>query len=327
MSWRGSRGAISASLLFRGCRGGLLGILGALLPERQPVGRKLRQFRIGCQQSGLFLPEIEEALGQVLRLAPAASLCLRIVHAGSLHRRPGPGYLFALHKTLAYTYDNDVKYFLTNSRERRTVAETDQTTGAQTTGAPVVKIKKYANRRLYNTATSSYVTLENLCQMVKDGQDFLVEDAKTGEDITRGVLTQIIFEEESKGGQQLLPIGFLRRLISFYGDSLQTLVPSYLEISMTSFQRNQDQMRQYMAESFGEMFPFRSIEEMGRQNMQMFQRAMTMFNPFVAGLADSDKAAAAAAGDKPGEPVEVDALKKQMEDLRKQVEALARTKG
>ncbi|PJI43591.1 MAG: polyhydroxyalkanoate synthesis repressor PhaR [Ferrovibrio sp.] len=244
---------------------------------------------------------------------------------GSLHRRPGPGYLFAVHKTLAYTYDNDVKYFLTNPRERRTVAETDQTTGAQTTGAPAIKIKKYANRRLYNTATSSYVTLENLCQMVKDGQDFLVEDAKTGEDITRGVLAQIIFEEESKGGQQLLPIGFLRRLISFYGDSLQTLVPSYLEISMTSFQRNQDQMRQYMAESFGEMFPFRSIEEMGRQNMQMFQRAMTMFNPFVAGGAEGDKPIGA--GDKPGEPVEVDALKKQMEELRKQVEALARTKG
>ena len=209
------------------------------------------------------------------------------------------------------------------------MAETDQTT-AQTTGAPVVKIKKYANRRLYNTSTSSYVTLENLCQMVKDGQDFLVEDAKTGEDITRGVLTQIIFEEESKGGQQLLPIGFLRRLISFYGDSLQNLVPSYLEISMTSFQRNQDQMRQYMAESFGEMFPFRSIEEMGRQNMAMFQRAMTLFNPFVAGMNDAEKSSVAAAGERAaaGEnPVEVDALKKQMEELRKQVEALARTKG
>lgn len=198
------------------------------------------------------------------------------------------------------------------------MAETDQTTAS-----PVVKIKKYANRRLYNTATSSYVTLENLCQMVKDGQDFVVEDAKSGEDITRGVLTQIIFEEESKG-QNLLPIGFLRRLITFYGDSLQTLVPSYLEISMASFQRNQDEMRQYMAEAFGEMFPFRSIEEMGRQNMQMFQRAMTMFNPFVAGSAGAE----AGEGDKPGgKPAEVDTLKKQMEDLRKQVEALARTKG
>lgn len=204
------------------------------------------------------------------------------------------------------------------------MAETDQTTAAPTSSGPVVKIKKYANRRLYNTATSSYVTLENLCQMVKDGQDFVVEDAKTGEDITRGVLTQIIFEEESKGGQQLLPIGFLRRLITFYGDSLQTLVPSYLEISMTSFQRNQDQMRQYMAESFGEMFPFRSIEEMGRQNMAMFQRAMTMFNPFITAGAEGGDAAS---GDKGEKPAEVDTLKKQMEELRKQVEALARTKG
>lgn len=195
----------------------------------------------------------------------------------------------------------------------------------QTTTAPAIKIKKYANRRLYNTATSSYVTLENLCQMVKDGQDFVVEDAKSGEDITRSVLTQIIFEEESKVGQQLLPIGFLRRLITFYGDSLQTLVPSYLEVSMASFQRNQDQMRQYMAEAFGEMFPFRSIEEMGRQNMAMFQRAMTMFNPFVnVGEQGGEKSAGTAAG---GEPAEVDVLKTQLEELRKQVEALARHKG
>lgn len=195
----------------------------------------------------------------------------------------------------------------------------------QTTTAPAIKIKKYANRRLYNTATSSYVTLENLCQMVKDGQDFVVEDAKSGDDITRSVLTQIIFEEESKVGQQLLPIGFLRRLITFYGDSLQTLVPSYLEVSMASFQRNQDQMRQYMAEAFGEMFPFRSIEEMGRQNMAMFQRAMTMFNPFVnAGEPGGEKSAGTATG---GEPAEVDVLKTQLEELRKQVEALARHKG
>lgn len=204
-------------------------------------------------------------------------------------------------------------------RERVNVAEQDQTTAA-----PAIKIKKYANRRLYNTATSSYVTLENLCQMVKDGQDFVVEDAKTGEDITRSVLTQIIFEEESKG-QNLLPIGFLRRLISFYGDSLQTLVPSYLEVSMASFQRNQEQMRQYMAEAFGEMFPFRSIEEMGRQNMAMFQRAMSMFNPFVAKLGDTPDGDKAPAGGE--QPAEVDALKTQLEELRKQVEALARNKG
>ena len=208
------------------------------------------------------------------------------------------------------------------------------------TAAPAIKIKKYANRRLYNTATSSYVTLENLCQMVKDGQDFVVEDAKTGEDITRSVLTQIIFEEEGKTGQNLLPIGFLRRLISFYGDSLQTLVPSYLDVSMASFQRNQEQMRQYMAEAFGEMFPFRGLEEMGRQNMAMFQRAMTMFNPFgvpggvpggmpggmpgdAPAAPDARKEAAPAAGQ---QPPEVDALKRQLEELRRQVETLARVK-
>ena len=203
------------------------------------------------------------------------------------------------------------------------------------TAAPAIKIKKYANRRLYNTATSSYVTLENLCQMVKDGQDFVVEDAKTGEDITRSVLTQIIFEEEGKTGQNLLPIGFLRRLISFYGDSLQTLVPSYLDVSMASFQRNQEQMRQYMAEAFGEMFPFRGLEEMGRQNMAMFQRAMTMFNPFgamsgeampmpEAGQAPRKEAASAPAG--APQPPEVDTLKQQLEELRRQVETLARIK-
>ena len=113
--------------------------------------------------------------------------------------------------------------------------------------APVV-IKKYANRRLYNTATSAYVTLDHLSQMVKDKTDFVVYDAKTGEDITRSVLTQIIFEEESKGGQTLLPIPFLRQLISFYGDSLQGVVPQYLEMSMSQFARNQEQMRELPAE-------------------------------------------------------------------------------
>jgi polyhydroxyalkanoate synthesis repressor PhaR len=116
--------------------------------------------------------------------------------------------------------------------------------------APVV-IKKYANRRLYNTATSAYVTLDHLSQMVKDKTDFVVYDAKTGEEITRSVLTQIIFEEESKGGQTLPPIPFLRQLISFYGDSLQGVVPQYLEMSMTQFARNQEQMRRYLQNAFG----------------------------------------------------------------------------
>ena len=146
--------------------------------------------------------------------------------------------------------------------------------------APVV-IKKYANRRLYNTATSAYVTLEHLSQMVKEKTDFVVYDAKTGEDITRPVLTQIIFEEESKGGQTLLPIPFLRQLISFYGDSLQGVVPQYLEMSMSQFARNQDQMRRYLQNAFG-FNPFQQFEAMGKQNMAMFENAMRMFNPFAA---------------------------------------------
>lgn len=147
--------------------------------------------------------------------------------------------------------------------------------------APVV-IKKYANRRLYNTATSAYVTLDHLSQMVKQKIDFVVYDAKTGDDITRPVLTQIIFEEESKGGQTLLPIPFLRQLISFYGDSLQSVVPQYLEMSMTQFARNQEQMRRYMQNAFG-FNPFQQFESMGKQNMAMFENAMRMFNPFGAG--------------------------------------------
>lgn len=142
-----------------------------------------------------------------------------------------------------------------------------------------ITIKKYANRRLYNTATSSYVTLDHLCQMVKDGLDFVVYDAKTGEDITRSVLTQIIVEEESKG-QNLLPISFLRQLIGFYGDNMQWMVPRYLEYSMQSFSRNQEQMRDYFQNTLGGMFPFGRLEEVGKQNMAMFERAMRMFSPF-----------------------------------------------
>src|SRR5689334_3556824 len=146
--------------------------------------------------------------------------------------------------------------------------------------APVV-IKKYANRRLYNTATSAYVTLDHLSQMVKEKIDFVVYDAKTGEDITRSVLTQIIVEEESKG-QTLLPIPFLRQLISFYGDSLQGVVPQYLEMSMTQVPRHQERVRTYMHTVLG-FNPFQQFESIGKENMAMFQKAMRMFNPFNAG--------------------------------------------
>src|ERR1700756_2122596 len=158
-----------------------------------------------------------------------------------------------------------------------------ETASAPPTPSPdPVTIKKYANRRLYNTATSSYVTLDHLCQMVKDGVDFVVFDAKTGEDITRSVLTQIIVEEESKG-QNLLPINFLRQLISFYGDNLQFLLPRYLEQSMDSFALNQVQMRKYLQDSFGGMFPFNRFEELSKQNMAFLEQAMRMWNPFKAG--------------------------------------------
>jgi len=165
--------------------------------------------------------------------------------------------------------------------------------------APVV-IKKYANRRLYNTATSAYVTLEHLSQMVKDKTDFVVYDAKTGDEITRSVLTQIIFEEESKGGQTLLPIPFLRQLISFYGDSLQGVVPQYLEMSMSQFARNQDQMRSYLRNAFG-FNPFQQFETMGKQNMAMFEQAMRMFNPFRAGQLGSGQPGSG----QPGQPGQV----------------------
>src|ERR1700685_4728671 len=155
----------------------------------------------------------------------------------------------------------------------------------QAAGAKPVVVKKYANRRLYNTATSSYVTLEDLAKMIKDGGDFIVHDAKTGEDITRPVLTQIIVEQEQKG-QNLLPISFLRQLIGFYGDSMQFLVPGYLEQAMVSFARNQDQMRDSLRATFG-IFPFGQFEEMGKQNMALYEQALKMLSPYgAAGTAE-----------------------------------------
>jgi polyhydroxyalkanoate synthesis repressor PhaR len=142
-----------------------------------------------------------------------------------------------------------------------------------------ITIKKYANRRLYNTATSCYVTLDYLANLVKAGADFAVYDARSGDDITRSVLTHIIVEEEAKG-QSMLPVSFLRNLISFYGDSLQVVVPRYLEHSMQAFSRNQEQMREYMAGAFDGLNPFTSFEEMSKQQLAMFERAVKMFSPF-----------------------------------------------
>jgi polyhydroxyalkanoate synthesis repressor PhaR len=143
--------------------------------------------------------------------------------------------------------------------------------------APVV-VKKYANRRLYNTESSSYITLDSLATMIRVGRDFVVYDAKSGEDITRGVLTQIIVEEESKG-RAMLPTAFLRQIIGFYGDSLQQFVPGYLESAMSNFAVQQEQMRTAMQQTMGTFFP-PGMQEVGRQNMAMMERAMSLFAPF-----------------------------------------------
>ncbi|MEM6416108.1 MAG: polyhydroxyalkanoate synthesis repressor PhaR [Pseudomonadota bacterium] len=146
----------------------------------------------------------------------------------------------------------------------------------------IIIIKKYANRRLYNTGTSSYVTLDYLSEMVKRGEEFAVKDAKTGDDITRSVLTQIIFEEENKG-QNLLPIQFLRQLIQFYGDNMQSFVPTYLEMSMNAFANNQEKIRAQMRETFGATPGYNMFEETARQNMALFERTMQMFTPMAGG--------------------------------------------
>ena len=194
-------------------------------------------------------------------------------------------------------------------------------------GAEPVTIKKYANRRLYNTATSSYVTLDHLCEMVKDGTEFVVYDAKTGDDITHTVLTQIIMEEESKG-HNLLPIGFLRQLIPFYGDSLAGLVPRYLEVSMDSFSRDQERMRSYLEQAFGGFFPFKQFEEMGKANMAIFERTMNMFAPPGSGHAQADDGAeaGAAAVNNTAEPGLGD-LKQKLDAMQRQLDALARKDG
>jgi polyhydroxyalkanoate synthesis repressor PhaR len=188
--------------------------------------------------------------------------------------------------------------------------------------AEPVTIKKYANRRLYNTGTSTYVTLEDLAAMVKKGEDFVVYDAKSGEDITRSVLTQIIFEQENKeGGQNLLPITFLRQLIRFYGDSMQMLVPRYLEVSIDSLTREQEKFRNQITQAFGGAAfgggAFAPMEEQVRRNMEMFERAFSMFTPF--GRREGE----AAEPEKPqSSPTEIDDLKRQMEEMQKRLDRL-----
>jgi len=176
-----------------------------------------------------------------------------------------------------------------------------------------ITIKKYANRRLYNTGTSTYVTLEDLAAMVKTGEDFVVYDAKTGEDITRSVLAQIIFEQENKEGQSLLPIAFLRQLIRFYGDSMQMLVPRYLEQSIDTFTKEQGKFRAQMAQAFG-AGAFGPLEDQVRRNMEMFEKTFAMFAPFARGQAKSES-------EKPGGG-EIDDLKQKLDDMQKRLDRL-----
>ena len=189
-------------------------------------------------------------------------------------------------------------------------------------GEPIV-IKKYANRRLYNTAKSTYVTLDHLAQMVRDGQDFVVNDAKSGEDITRGVLAQIIFEEEAKG-QTMLPANFLRQLIRLYGDTLQGFVPGYLEASMETFSRNQEAMREQVRQAFEANPALANFEALARSNMEWFENAMRMFAPFATGMAPKNNTNSGGGGKPARRDVELEELKEQLAAMQNQLAKLVK---
>ncbi len=222
-----------------------------------------------------------------------------------------------------------------SSFSSRETSVADQKTEAEKAQADRVVIKKYANRRLYNTGTSAYVTLDNLATMVRDGVDFVVFDAKSNEDITRSVLAQIIFEEESKGSS-LLPIQFLRQLIGFYGDSMQSILPSYLELSMDNFTRQQEQFRKQFSSTFGATPGAGLFDEQVRQNLAMFERAMKMFSPFAypaAGAAQGEakpepKPEPAAAPANPlleAQAAALEQMRRQMEEMQAQLARLSET--
>jgi len=180
-------------------------------------------------------------------------------------------------------------------------------------------IKKYANRRLYNTGTSTYVTLEDLAAMVKEGEDFLVYDAKTGEDITRSVLAQIIMEQENKPGQNLLPTAFLRQLIRFYGDSMQMVVPKYLEQSIDTLTREQEKFRKQISGALAGT-PFAPLEEQVRRNMELFQQTFAKFMPFAPRMGgEAEKAPEPAADDG-----NIDDLRKQMKEMQERLERVSK---
>lgn len=200
-------------------------------------------------------------------------------------------------------------------------------TGEKREAAPVI-VRKYANRRLYDTAASRYVTLDDLCAMVKDGVEFEVRDARTGKDITRSVLTQIIFEQEARG-EYLLPVGFLRRLIGCYDDGLRALVPPYLEVAMDSFADNSERLRRNAQGALGEFSPLQAMRELGERNAAAFRSAMGMFDPFARGGAESGNGAASEApGASAPAPTrsEVDELRAQLSQMQERIDALSRAR-
>ena len=202
-----------------------------------------------------------------------------------------------------------------------------------TSDKPLVTIKKYANRRLYNTGTSAYVTLEDLACMVKRGDDFVVYDAKGGEDITRSVLAQIIFEQEGKSGQSLLPIAFLRQLIRFYGDSMQMLVPSYLEFSLDKLTKEKGGFADVFGKNpmmgsplAGAAAPmFAQMEELSRQNVAMFRQALSMFAPAGA-LGKAAPKPPESPVPEPEQPAgarsEIDDMRRQLGELQRRIEGM-----
>ena len=203
------------------------------------------------------------------------------------------------------------------------------TRDGKTKDGEAVVIKKYANRRLYNTSTSTYVTLEDLAKMVRENVDFVVFDAKTNEELTRQILTQIIFEEESRG-QALLPVQFLRQLIGFYGGQMEGVLPSYLEMSLENFSRQQEQFRDQMTKVLGAnpatgMMGGTLMEAAVKQNMAMFQNAMKMFPAFAYGRPEGE-APSQPAAPTPAPPAAdpaLDEMRRQMDEMRAQIDRIA----
>lgn len=201
----------------------------------------------------------------------------------------------------------------------------------------IVVIKKYANRRLYNTETSTYVTLDDLATMVRSDRDFVVYDAKSGEELTHSVLTQIIVDQESKGGQTLLPIPFLRQLIRFYDDSIARMVPTYLQFSLEALVKEQERFRSQFANAFGNpTAAFEAYQEQARRNMAIFEQAMSMWTPF-SPTGPNETRDTQASDQEPSSPAsgaggaaggasrdDISELKSQLADMQQKIDQLSR---